>query len=172
MFDTTLPLDNNLTNNLSYLIERIEKQASPLACLARENIDNYMQKLFSFCTQFSSDAIERVMCDKRDKCDLHFIYRINLMQAWLGELIIEDESRVYMQKIINGPSLVVKLQKLYLKQDTSLEQEYMLIKMLLGFNEYYMENGSVFPAYIKVINREYNIQNREGAAAAAVEKAK
>ena len=170
MFNTALPLDNNLTNNLSYLTKRIEKQASPLACLAREDIDKYMQRLFSSCTQFSSDAIEHVACDKRDKCDLHFIYRINLLQAWLGELIIADEKKVYMRKIINGPPLVVKLQKLYLKKDTSLEQEYMLIKMLLGFNVYYTENGRIFPAYIKVINRESNILNREADAVAAGEE--
>lgn len=154
-FNAALPLEDNLVDNLHYLVGRMDSISSWAMLRVRRSFEIYKTELFSHCTEFNASGIERVICATGMNLEaLHFIYCIDLMQRWQSEMIIADKSRVLARRLISGPSIIAELQHNYEREDTSIEQEYMLIKLLLEFNNYYIKNGRIFPAYIKVINRE------------------
>lgn len=164
-FNAALPLEDNFVDNLHYLVGRMDSISSWTMLRVRRSIETYTTELFSDCAEFNASGIERVICAAGMNLEtLHFIYRIDLMQHWQSEMIIADKSQVLSRRLVNGPSIIAELQHSFEREDTSIEQEYMLIKLLLEFNNYYIKNGRIFPAYIEVINREPYIPEQEDEA--------
>ncbi|MGI5848867.1 MAG: hypothetical protein ACOX8Q_02160 [Christensenellales bacterium] len=153
-----MPFEENFVYNLNYLVERMDSISSLGMLRARRSIEMYKTDLVSHCMKFNADGIERIICTGMTLDTIHFIIRIDLMRHWQTEMIIKDKSQVLIRKLADGPPLIAELQNRYEREDTSIEQEYMLIKLLLEFNSYYIENGRIFPAYVEVINRDSCIQ--------------
>ena len=85
---------------------------------------------------------------------IHLVYRINLLKNWRGEFILSDNNRVFKRNIVNGPPFIAMIQNHYGKEDTGLEKEYALMKLLITFSDYYMEKGRIFPANIEVVDKK------------------
>ncbi len=152
LFRVALPFEENFVHNLNYLVERMDSISSCGMLRVRRSIEMYKSDLVSHCKKFNTIGIERIICTGMNLDTIHFIFRIDLMRHWQTEIIIKDKSRVLIRKLVGGPPHIAELQNRFEREDTSIEQEYMLIKLLLEFNSYYIENGRVFPAYIEVIN--------------------
>jgi len=155
IFRVAIPFEENFVHNLGYLVERMDSISSWEMLRARRSIELYKTDLIAHCKKFSAIGIERVICTGMSLDTLHFILRIDLMRHWQCEMIIKDKSRVLFQQLVDGPPLIAEFQNRY---ETSIEQEYMLIKLLLELNSYYIENGRIFPAYIEVVNRDSYVQ--------------
>ncbi len=120
--------------------------------LVQQSIEKYTKEIQEYCDKFCAIGIKDAKKAKRK--NLSLIYRINLSKNWRGEFILYDNKRIYKEKIVNGPPLIATIQSHCENEDTTLEKEYILMRLLIDFNSYYHEKGRIFPASIEVVDNK------------------
>lgn len=154
-FSVVLPLEDSLANNLKYLIEKLWNISDQKMLCAQQCLEDYEKELFLRCIEFSVTSLESIMFTTRAQMkNLHFIYRIDLMQDWKSELTLKGANGVLIRNTYYSSAIMEEFYHSYSLDILISEQEYMVMKLLIDFNRFYMERGRIFPAYIKVLNLE------------------
>lgn len=154
-FAIGLPLEKGFEQNLCMIAQMIDESGLDDMRQACNEIEVYETMIFNKYRRIMSDFFEQAIDQKCEIRKLKFIYRIDLMHDWNGEMIIADENLgTISRQTVRGPETICDYHAACVSEDALKIQEYMLMKILLDFNAFYRLQGRIYPAFIEIVFRE------------------